>query len=77
MTSVDAIILNGLLQREEFFRKVIPYLKPEYFAEMGDQIVFKHIAHFAEKYGNRPSMKAIEISIANDKSLGELSLIHI
>ena len=46
MERVETTILNNLLFNEEYTRKVLPFLRPEYFEEKCDTIVFEQISSF-------------------------------
>ena len=65
------IILKNLLHHEEFARRVIPFLKEEYFHDKSESIVFVEIKNFIIKYNSIPTKEAIEISINKSKSLNE------
>jgi replicative DNA helicase len=52
-------------------RKVIPFLKEEYFKEPAERIVFKEIAAFVEKYKNLPTYEALVINLTESKELKE------
>ena len=67
----EIIILKNLLHHEEFARRVIPFLKEEYFHDKSESIVFVEIKNFIIKYNSIPTKEAIEISINKSKSLNE------
>lgn len=75
---IEQKILSNLIYDEQFCRKVIPFIKKEYFADRKDAIVASEIVEFFNKY-NKPATKeilSIEVSNRkdiNDKELGELS----
>ena len=70
-TTIEKIVLQNLLNDEEYFRKVFPFLKPEYFIDNSEKLVFKKISEFSEKYNSLPNKDALIISLQNDKSLNE------
>ena len=49
MEKVEFLILRNLLHNEEYLRKVIPFIKPEYFEDNHQKIVFEEIQNFVEK----------------------------
>ncbi len=63
--SVAKTILHSLVKNDEFGRKVIPYLKEEYFKESADKFIFKIIKDYVEKYNNFPNLRAIAIELSN------------
>jgi replicative DNA helicase len=52
-------------------RKVVPFLKRDYFLENNDKIVYDKITNFIDQYNAIPSKDALIIAIQNDKSLNE------
>ena len=68
---IEQVILENLIKDDDFVRKVIPFLKPEYFMAFEDNKVFKIIHEFVEKYNNPPSKQAIVLALNEDKSLNE------
>ena len=65
MDSVEFLILRNLLHSEEYIRKVIPFIKADYFEDMTQKIVFEEIFSFVEQY-NKPATKEI-LSIEAEK----------
>jgi len=58
MDSVEFLILRNLLHNEEYIRKVIPFIKADYFEDITQKIVFEEISSFVEQY-NKPATKEI------------------
>jgi replicative DNA helicase len=52
-------------------RKVIPFLKRDYFIDSTDKIVYDKIKSFIDEYNSIPSKDALTIAAQNDKSLSE------
>jgi len=52
-------------------RKVIPFLKSEYFSDNDEQLVFNGIRKFIEQYKNVPSIEALIIGFQNNKTLND------
>ena len=46
---IEQVILENLIKDDDFVRKVIPFLKPEYFMAFEDNKVFKVNYDFVEK----------------------------
>ena len=51
----ETAILKNLLQNEEYTRKVLPFLKMDYFTENADKIVYDKVHDFVIKYNTLPS----------------------
>ncbi len=58
MDTVEFLILRNLLYNEEYVRKVIPFLKADYFEDSNQRIVFEEILSFVTEY-NQPATKEI------------------
>lgn len=63
--SFEHIIFSNLLFREDFGRKVIPFLKREYFQDNSDKIIFDLVESYVEKYNKFPSTEALLIDLSN------------
>tara|TARA_B100001094_G_C18158293_1_gene787772 strand:+ start:421 stop:1797 length:1377 start_codon:yes stop_codon:yes gene_type:complete len=68
---IEQVILENLIKDDAYVRKVIPFLKPEYFMQYEDKKVFDIIHSFVEKYNNPPSKQAIILAVNEDTSLNE------
>ena len=58
METVEFLILRNLLYNEEYVRKVIPFIKSDYFEDINQKIVFEEIIKFVEQY-NQPATKEV------------------
>jgi len=68
MDKVEILILRNLLYNEEYLRKVIPFIKKDYFEDLNQKIIFEEISNFVEQY-NEPATKeilCIEVEKRND-----------
>jgi replicative DNA helicase len=60
---IEKLLLQNLATNEEFSRKVLPFLKDDYFQSRSQKTLFNVISSFIEKYNALPSKAAIEIEI--------------
>lgn len=67
---LENIILNTLLIDEDYFRKVIPFLKTEYFSGEHKTLLSKITQH-ADKYNKAPTKQALAIAIEDDRKISE------
>ena len=67
-TTIQTTILRNLLHNEEFTRRVIPFLKKEYF-EGSHRAVFESIIHFVTKYNKLPTSESLQIEIEDAADL--------
>ena len=58
MDKVEILILRNLLYNEEYLRKVIPFIKADYYEDSNQRIVFEEIDKFVQEY-NQPATKEV------------------
>lgn len=63
MDSMELTILRSLIHSDEYMRKVYPFLKPEYFHDSAEKVVFEQISEFIDKYNSCPTIEALKIQI--------------
>lgn len=68
---LEDVIFSNLLFNEEYARKVIPYIKGEYFQDHTDKTVFGLIESHVGKYNNFPTPEALLIELLNAKGLSQ------
>jgi len=61
---MEKTILASLVQDEEFTRKVLPFLKEEYFSDRVERKVFREIQEFVGKYNSLPTRDALSICVS-------------
>ena len=66
--TIQTTILRNLLHNEQFTRKVVPFLKKEYF-EGPHREVFDLIVKFVTKYNKLPTVEALSIDLQNDEDI--------
>lgn len=66
--TIQTTILRNLLHNEQYTRKVVPFLKKEYF-EGPHREVFELIVKFVSKYNKLPTVEALEIDLQNDEDI--------
>ena len=80
MDSVEFLILRNLLHNEEYVRKVLPFVKADYFEDTNQRIVFEEISSFVQEY-NEPATKEIlcieteKRNDINDSSFKEITTL--
>ena len=68
---VETLILKNLLLTEEYPRKVLPFVKQEYFEDRTDQYLFDVIHKYFVKYSAVPTVEALTIEIGKIPSLSD------
>lgn len=68
---MEKIILKNLVKNEEYCRKVLPFLKREYFTSNSEQFLFVHINDFVTSYSSLPTKDALNILMESQKGISE------
>ena len=55
MKNITLTILENLIANEEYARKVLPFIKEEYFQDKNEKTIFSEIVSFATKYSKLPT----------------------
>ena len=71
MNRLEQTILKNLIYNEDYTRKVLPFIKPEYFSDGIECAVFKEIFEFVNKYKNLPTYESLVINFTESKNLTE------
>jgi len=64
LATIEKIILSNLINNEEYSRKVLPFLKSEYFQSRKDRIVFRMVMDYIIKYNSSPTKESLIISLS-------------
>ena len=71
MERIETTILRNLIYNEEYSRKVIPFIKPEYFEQRSEKVIFEEITQFIVKDGSSITIEALNIETENRTDLNE------
>ena len=74
---IENTIISNLFFNEEYTRKVLPFIKEEYFSNRVEQLLFGEVFGFIEKYNNLPTKDAILIELNSRRDINEEELQHI
>lgn len=69
--SIEQVIFSNLVTNEEYGRKVIPFLKEEYFSDYENKIIFKLIDSYTKQYNSFPSKEALAIDLTNHSGVNQ------
>ena len=69
--NLEVTILSNLLYNERYTRKVLPFLKVDYFTDRPHKIVFLEIHEYVSQYDTLPSLNAISIECQERSDLSE------
>ena len=62
-TRLETTILSNLIYNEDYARKVIPFIKEDYFQDGIEKVIFKSILQYAEKYKSAATVSALAIEV--------------
>ena len=68
---IELTILRNLLHSEEFYRKVVPFLKADYFEDITERVVYEEIHDFSGKYDKMPTSEVLILQLQNRNDLTE------
>ena len=71
MERIETTILRNLIFNEDYSRKVIPFIQPEYFEQRSEKVIFEEITQFIVKYGSAITIEALNIETENRTDLNE------
>ena len=77
MEKVEVLILRNLLYNEEYVRKVIPFIKSEYFEDQNQKIVFEEILKFVQQYNQPATKEVLCIEVENRQDINDTSFKEI
>ena len=61
--NLEQTILSNLISNPDYTRKVIPYIKEEYFQDSTEKVVFKTIALYVERYKSPPEQGVVKLDL--------------
>jgi len=68
---LEQTILRNLIYNEEYIRKVLPFIKDEYFSDSIEKTIFKELSSFVSKYNTTPTIEAIGLAIKERRNLSD------
>lgn len=74
MSRIETTILSNLIHAEDYSRKVIPFLKREYFSDKIEGIVSEEIFKFFENFNELVTPEVLAIEITNRRDINESEL---
>lgn len=66
---IEKSILSNLIHNEEYCRKVVPFLKTEYFTDRKEAMMVSELIRFFTEYNKPASREILAIEIGNRKDL--------
>ena len=67
--NLEQTILKNLIYNEEYLRKVLPFLKSEYFTNRIEKLIYNEISTFATNYNTSPTTESLGITIREKNNI--------
>ena len=74
-TNIEQTVIRNILTNENYMRKVLPFVKPEYF-EGVYKTLFKEIAKYVAKYNNLPTAESFKIEVDQSDKFNDEQYQH-
>lgn len=68
---IEQTIFANLIFNEDYARKVIPFLKKDYFQDRIHQTLFQIVSKFVDQYSNFPTKQALQLEVNNYVGLSD------
>jgi len=66
---LEQSILKNLVYNEDYLRKVLPFLKSDYFSDRTERTIYNEITSFTETYNTPPTIEALSIAVKERNTL--------
>lgn len=60
---IELKILSHLVSNENYARKVLPFVKPEYFSDNAHRVIYQTVSAYVDSYNSIPSIEALTIDV--------------
>jgi replicative DNA helicase len=74
MNRLEKTILKNLIYNEDYTRKVLPFIRSDYFSDNTEKVVFKEVFDFIQKYKTPPTHEALVINFTEKKDLTDATV---
>jgi replicative DNA helicase len=71
---LEQTILKHLIYSDEFLRKVLPFLKEEYFSDRTEKAIFNEITSFTNSYNSTPTLEAIVLAVKERRDITDVEV---
>ena len=77
MEKIEFLILRNLIYNEEYARKVIPFIKDDYFEDQKQRIIFEEISSFIQQYNKLATKEILSIEVENRSDINDTIFAEI
>lgn len=74
---IEPLILGSLVHNEDYTRKVLPFLKEEYFDTFENKTIFSVIDDYIKTYNDIPTKDAMKISLDEKRNLNQDQFVKV
>ena len=71
MEKLEALVLKNLTLNDKYCRKVLPFIKPEYFETHEEKVIFEEINKYVQNYESLPNLNALAIEVQRRTDLSQ------
>ena len=71
MEKIEFLILRNLIYNEEYARKVIPFIKDDYFEDQKQKIIFQEISSFIQQYNKLATKEILSIEVEKRSDIND------
>jgi hypothetical protein len=71
MITISQTVLNNLIKNEKYARRVLPYIKVEYFDHTEEKKLFELVNNYFFKYNQTPTFESLFIEAKNLEKIDE------
>lgn len=73
--NLEQTILRNILTNDQYMRKVLPFVRPEYFSGTYKEL-YKEIGRFVGKYNKLPTLESFKIELDNNERISQGDYAH-
>ena len=66
---IEPVIFRNLLHNENYYRKVIPFVKPDYFTDANERAIYEEVWNFASTYNKHVTADILSLNIQDRRDL--------
>ncbi len=77
MEKIEFLILRNLIYNEEYARKVIPFIKDDYFEDQKQKIIFEEISSFIQQYNKLATKEILSIEVEKRSDINDTIFAEI
>ena len=71
MDTVESTIINNLIYNEDYTRKVLPFIRPEYFQNTHERVLFEECCKFVVTYNKLVTKEILHIECEKRKDINQ------